>query len=107
MDADGDRRRLDDRVALVTGANGPIGAAIATTLVAHGARVLLGVHRPTWWLDLPVEANRLQYLNGGLAIPGVQRSFYGIHSLRCQGAQSVLVTSQIFIAVGIVNTFHG
>jgi NAD(P)-dependent dehydrogenase (short-subunit alcohol dehydrogenase family) len=37
---------LDNRVALVTGANGGLGAHFATTLAAAGATVVLGARRP-------------------------------------------------------------
>ena len=41
-----DAVRLDDRVAVVTGAAGGIGRAIAAVLIARGARVLLGDRDP-------------------------------------------------------------
>ena len=41
------RLLLEARVALITGANSPIGAAIAQRLAAAGARIVLGAHRET------------------------------------------------------------
>ena len=41
------RLRLEEKVALVTGANSPIGTAIAQRLAAAGAQVVLGAHRET------------------------------------------------------------
>ena len=47
MSSPGELLRLDGKVALVTGANGGIGPAIARRLSEAGAAVALGVHRGT------------------------------------------------------------
>jgi NAD(P)-dependent dehydrogenase (short-subunit alcohol dehydrogenase family) len=54
------RLRLEERVALVTGANSPIGAAIAQRLAGAGAKVVLGAHR---------ETNRVKPLAADLGAP--------------------------------------
>ncbi|MCH2412249.1 MAG: SDR family oxidoreductase [Acidimicrobiales bacterium] len=92
MDADGDRRRLDDRVALVTGANGPIGAAIATTLAAHGARVLLGVHRTTGRASALAAELGTRCLVAALAADGGPEALRG-QALDAYGQLDILVNN--------------
>jgi NADP-dependent 3-hydroxy acid dehydrogenase YdfG len=59
------RFRLDDRVAVVTGASGGLGARFARVLDAAGAAVVLAARRED---ELQAQARQLRYMTGQVVV---------------------------------------
>jgi 3-oxoacyl-[acyl-carrier protein] reductase len=87
-----DSLRLEGRVALVTGANSPIGAAIATTLASHGAEVLLGVHRDTGRAALLADRLGARCITSDLAADSGPEALVD-HALEAHGRLDILVNN--------------
>ncbi|MBC8365580.1 MAG: SDR family oxidoreductase [Actinobacteria bacterium] len=87
-----DSLRLEGRVALITGANSPIGAAIATTMAALGAEVLLGVHRDTGRAGPLADTLGARCLTSDLAADGGPEALVN-DALEAHGRLDILVNN--------------